>query len=307
MAILPKGPMDIATKRQLLEAGKGIPRYLFRVWRNVEPPSGGFIGLNTVEAITPRAFFSLKSKPNKVIYDLSRQELEAMCWNHLTGVHGYTEFSSWASSLAVALHFVRRAQAEDHFISIIDTNEFANPIFHVPSLAPILGMSHWDHEYLAYGVITGTSHRAVPLQALLNIGITLPQTSIRTIPGTEPGRIVVISTTELENAQLVAQLYGEKFGAAVMIAILCLKKRDRFLWRDGTHGVAEIINENLLQAGFEVPQDLCADVSILTDEVYTIDFGEVEQMIRMLRAIVDLRYGRGAREKRPTSKALERE
>lgn len=80
-----------------------------------------------------------------------------------------------------------------------------------------------------------------------------------------------------------------------MLAVLCLKQRDRTPWRAETNGMDEILEAGM--AGFDIPTEVCADESILTDIVYTQGFGQVELMIRMLRAILDLRHGKGARPK----------
>lgn len=67
----------------------------------------------------------------------------------------------------------------------------------------------------------------------------------------------------------------------------------RSLWQDGTNGVEQKLNNYILQAHLDIPRDLCADESIVTDIVYALGYGETEQMIRMLRAIAKLRYPRG--------------
>lgn len=307
----PPDRMDDETKRELLVAAKLTPRYLFRAWTNVPPPSGGSIGLNTTEAITPRAFFPKNRGRGKRIYDLTRKELREMCLRHLKTEPFDTEFSSWASSLQVAISFAYRTPANRYYISIIDTTELKeNPIYHVPLLVNILGAKRfpysYPHEYLAHGVISGEAHKAIPMQHLMEIGIPNyvgMRTPMPLCTAKQWARQNEITLREYDDAQRVAKLYGTKFGTAVMIAILTLKQRDGMLWRNGTNDVEHRINEYLVDAGFDIPGDFCADATILTDKVYIKDYGCVEQMIRMLRAITNLNHGRGARDKRPSRRA----
>lgn len=278
--------MDDDTKRLLVEAAKRTPPILFRAFRTQGRPSGGYEGLNTVNAITPRAFFNGKCEESKTIYDLTKKELSRMCDRHLNTEkysHFYTEFSSWAADIQVAFRFARNG-GPDVFISVIDTQLLPEriTIIHVPALEPILHYSDYDWEYLAHGVIKGPAYKAVPIKAMLDIGISLHY-DLRT-PTPSSSVVEVISTTEIENVVTVAKQYGTKFGAAVMVAILCLKQRDRNLWRDGTCGVERRLNEYMLAAGFEI-----SDHFLTTRNVYTFSYGGLAQMIRMLRAIVALR------------------
>lgn len=301
--------MDEATKRELQEAAKRTPRFLFRAWTNAPPPSGGLTGLNTTEAIIPRAFFLGKCKKDKTIHDLTRTDFARMCLGHLQGSWSITtELSSWASSLQTAFHFVRNASAREYYISIIDTGDIKSPICHVPALKAITGTSSYDHEYLAHGIISGAAHKAVSLREMMNIGFPKHYGWQTHMPLRTSGQWALIrndlTADECESARSVAVQYGAKFGAAVMVAILCLKQRDGCLWRNGTDGVEHQLNNYLKD--FDIPADLCADQSILTDIVYTNGYGNVEQMIRMLRALLNLRHGKGARVKRPTEKVRAR-
>lgn len=92
---LPAGVMADNMKRRLLDAQNRTPRYLFRAWSNTDDPSGGSKGLNTPEAITPRAFLHKHHPTSHTIYDMPSESLAAMCNAHLQGRSDfYTEFSS---------------------------------------------------------------------------------------------------------------------------------------------------------------------------------------------------------------------
>lgn len=245
---------------------------------------------------------------------MSREELSTMCTIHLRTRKPdtfYTEFSSWAASIDVALFFIR-GRERTAYISVIDTKELlANPtnvIVHVPRLAP-LGVPYGYHwEYLAHGVISSsTAHKAIPVSTFMNAGVSCQYGfGLRMA---EP-LIHPLSDLEIRSAVTVATQYrlGEedspdhKFGVVIMLAILCLKKRDLTLWRDKHEArkIAVILDEHIVRAGFDVPLSWYAeDTALVMDAVYLANFGEVEQLIHMLQAIAKLRHGRGSRTRRP--------
>lgn len=307
---LPSGIMHDGTKQILLDAQKRTPRYLFRGWRNGVSPSGGYEGLNSPEAIVPLAYlgkprksstgflaktisYFTKATPPEDIFHLTHQELHNMTCAHLQGTHHpKTEFSSWAASLQVAFRYARNTG----FISIIDTKELEhqNVIIHVPSLRPIIGgMASFPEEYLAHGVISGRAHKAIPVSAFLKAGCTIDHFQTLGGLGYTSHRTFSISDQDLANAKQVATQYGASFAAPIMIAVLTLKQRDAHYWRDGFKDVHLQVNAAMKE--FAVPKKLCADATVLTDIVHCNGFGEVEQMLRLLRAIVELRHGKGAR------------
>ncbi|USW50689.1 hypothetical protein Slin15195_G040080 [Septoria linicola] len=264
---LPAGPMDAKSKMILLEAQARTPRYLFR-------------------AITPWGCLgntSNKSLPGKDIFHLTRAQLSDMVTKHLSGRLGFkTEFSSWAASLRVAFEYARSYGDKDAYISIIDTKELEgrNVIVHAPSMRPFTGSSSFPEEYLAHGVISGPAHKAVPLQAFLNANASTDFLGYEPLHESQINS--AITSEELEAAHTVAAQYGQKFGAAVMIAVLTLKSRDAKCWREGLNGADELVNSNMLD--FVVPKRLYADSTVLADIVDVEGFTDVEEMLRMLKS-----------------------
>lgn len=303
---LPQGRMDDETKRNLLEAQRYTPRYLFRGWRNGYAPSGGRVGLNTVDAITPSAYFKNRKAGASTIYDLTKDQLQDMCRNHLSTIPLETQLSSWASSLQVAMYFTQSMPGSH--ISIIDTRALRdqNIIVHVPKLTFLrVHDGSYPHEYLAHGVIDGPAHKAVPLEAFTRIGMRGPfNTASPMYNISEPSWNALkqqITAKMIKDAKIVADRYGSRFGTAVLIAIICYKQRSADLWRSGigSHDLALITSAI---SEYKVPQRLCADDTILRDIVYTENYGDVEQMIRLLRAVVDWRHGKGARGRKQSAK-----
>ncbi|KXT09201.1 hypothetical protein AC579_3512 [Pseudocercospora musae] len=297
--LLPARSMDNGTKRDLLEAQKYTPRYLFRGWYNGYGACGGYKGLNTVDAIIPLAYFEDRGAGAASIYDLSRDQLRQMCFRHLRtekAADFKTELSSWASSLQVAMSFSKGLPAS--YISIIDTRalEHQNIIVHVPKLEFLqfwgLNPNEYPLEYLVHGIIDGSAHKAVALEAFSKIGIPIRRT------WTFPEDITARGTIA---AKTVADQYGPRFGAAVLIAILCNKQRSPDLWKSGI-GPSNLTLVTSAISDYKVPQRLCADDTILKDLVYTRGYCDVEQMIRLLRAVVDWRHGKGARGRKQSAK-----
>ena len=105
--MLPPTAMDKSTVAELEAVRRRTPRYLYRVHSNGkgnETPSGGRVGLNTTEAITPFAFSQYGSGGHQSAYQMTRDEFTDMATRHLRGCsHMETEFSSWTASLSYAL------------------------------------------------------------------------------------------------------------------------------------------------------------------------------------------------------------
>ena len=306
VALLPPGRMDVETKKKVLASQRKTPRFLFRGWCNSKwHPSGGDQRLNTKTAITPRAFLLKELPDEQTIYDLSFAELHVQALSHLQTQNFSTQLSSWASSLKVALFFGAkpgRFICDDCHISIIDTALIGNQnvFLYVPSLEWLSAFCRtYRWEYLAHGVIKGPAHKAIPLKYFINIG-GLPE---RIFGGLSPAvvasprRLVssnpAITAQELQGALRVAEAYGGDFVVPVTVAILCQQTRDDELWRSGSIPGLSMVADALKD--HNIPQDWCTNADILTDVVDSGGYGDVDQMIRLLRALLHYRHGKGAR------------
>ena len=308
---LPPGIMDHDTKREVEQARSFTPRYLFRAWNNTDSFSGGFKGLNTQQAITPLAYARDQEAPGRrelrsgwtgygSIYSMTRDQLINMALRHLRTDRSRnfeTQFSSWAASLLVAIGFGKeRGPPENVYISIIDTKMLSkrNVILHVPALKPLSGVfDAWHHEYLAHGVIQGAAHKAVPLTAFH--GFDIPSKWSKMFPANPRALFPSIKLEDVLHARKVAELYGGRFVMAVTVALLCVQQRHYNFWQDAEIDDLAAVVDGL--AGCLPSKHWCSDATILTDTVYTIGYGPVAQMTRMLRALVDYYHGRGARSR----------
>ncbi|GAB1727360.1 hypothetical protein NU195Hw_g7801t1 [Hortaea werneckii] len=293
---LPPGIMDVKTKKSIQEALKRTPRYLFRYWNNdADRPSGGYRGLNTVDAITPLAYF--RGKGSDSIYDLTREELTTMVDWHLRGGLTLTELSSWASSLEVCLHMALESET-NAFISVIDTNLLpGNTVLYVPSLQFLnYRFCRYEEEYLAHGVIRGSAHRAAPASELFKALNTLGTLRLHfDSAALSPWDITLMSREKVTIARDVGELYGEPFVVPVTVALLASLDFGEPINEPHFKTYIAIIIEGL--KGYKIPRRLCADASILTDIVYTEGYKEVRRMILLLRALIDHYHGRGARSR----------
>jgi hypothetical protein len=238
VALLPPGGMDVETKKRILAAQRKTPRYLFRGWCNAKGnASGGYPKLNTANGITLRAFCFDGLSHTATPYDLSNHEFRTLTSKHLNRRPWSTQFSSWASSLQVAIFFGARTLwnvCSKCHISIVDTKmlKTQNVFVHVPSIAWLNpNYTGYPHEYLAHGVISGPAHKAIPLSAFNDIGLPFDENSghdlwIRPSVHRLHEYHAPISISEVQNALNVAKVYGGDFVAPVMAAILTLKKRD---------------------------------------------------------------------------------
>jgi hypothetical protein len=295
---LPRGRLSDQTKRRILVARKRCPRYIFRYWCNSPIcPSGGAVELNSKDAIVPLAFHRRSVKPPKTIFDLTDDQLNALSEGHLTHRKNLvTVLSSWTANLRIAIDYAmhyHEKQSHHCYISALDTSRLGkkNCVVYVPDLYAALGKKQFafPHECLAYGVIPGRAYRTVPLSVFLQAGFGLEpflpvEASVTCKGGAYPG----ISKEELERAVGIGKQFGEAFMIPVTIAILSLHQRDDCLWRCNSiknlNQILEAIHE------FDIPgHSLSKDATIMTDIVYTENAGEVEQMIRLLRAVVRAR------------------
>lgn len=189
------------------------------------------------------------------------------------------------------------AQRTPCYVSAIDTRKLNNAILHVPSMQFLseseMMQENWElpHEYLAHGKIHGPGLRSAPLSVFHAV---LPRPAW-------PGRWrydVVFQSRKFKNDEIAAacqvgEMYGEDFVVAVTVAILCQKPRARDLWRSGKITDLEKVVHGL--SGCKIPRRLCCDATILINIVHKTGYKDVEQMIRLLRALVNWHHGKGSR------------
>ncbi|KAK3718538.1 hypothetical protein LTR37_005042 [Vermiconidia calcicola] len=259
--------------------------------------SGGRKGLNKPTAITPLACKTGRGK--RSVYDLRSEEFTEMAVAHLTGgKRPVSEVSSWAASLLFTYTFCRtlddssdteqkREALLDHVhISIIDTKALGDsyPAFFVPALDFLAPgrMGRYVHEYLVHGVVQGPAHKAVPLRTFVSQPMEYSAyddfDSLALCP-------LPIGRKAVSEARTVGEAYGSTFALPMTLARLCLDKRDDHLFRRGVP-VEQLGAVLLGTMGLRIPQDWDTDETIMTNIVYTKDFTDVVQFIRLMRMLV---------------------
>lgn len=173
--------LDAPKMQQLAET---TPRYLFRAW---SAESGGDPQLNTVNAITPRAFH--RGAAPTTLFAATKNEIAELVQLHLHYVDTGkpTIFSSWSQSLAFALHiacnFVETGRTNIH-ISVTDTTKLDQDVLAIHSgylcretlLLPAQLAD--QYEYLTFGVVKRPAHTSVSLSSMQEAGyekMFLPQ------------------------------------------------------------------------------------------------------------------------------------
>ena len=131
----------------------------------------------------------------------------------------------------------------------------------------------YGEEYLAFGVISGDAHKAVPVSAF---GVLLHNPS-------SPILKAMTLAEELSQALTVAEKYVNDFATPVAAYIMHLR-------RVPTQEVQ--IMEALTT--LKVPEEWLKDRTIFTDNIVgATRFTELKQVVMILRAMANKSYGRG--------------
>lgn len=147
-----------------------LPRYLFR---GFHAKSGSDYQandrLNNTKGITPHAFLD-GSTPTSM-YNIPC--LRDMVVGHLNGHYIQTCFSSWSADLGTALRFSRGNSTS--YIAVLDTRlmESHVQVHHVPDLFDVnIADDTYEHEWLAYGPISGIAFRCVSTSDIAKVGFS---------------------------------------------------------------------------------------------------------------------------------------
>ena len=152
----------VHTLISISDAGRHIPKYLFRVWTS---ESGNNHLLNTIEKVTPHAFFDGTGHPS--VLDPSRTAFLNVVKDHLDDrrleLERFTEFSSWSHYplFAIMLAIWELREYKDAHLAVLDAEAFIRQhggtlkIFHVPGLNDMIkagdvlnGGFRFEYEYL---------------------------------------------------------------------------------------------------------------------------------------------------------------
>jgi hypothetical protein len=191
--------------------------------------------------------------------------LHQMARNHYRGVDTPSGFSSWIASLHAVLcyaKFMKPHNLHDSHVAVMDTHNLDNEVLVWHS--PHLGIGVTNHEYLAFGLITGNRYRAVSLSALEdhcidslfpeNRGLEMFGDTLRAnmfqAPATD------IWQADLDAFRVIGLLYGNS-AFPVITALACLRPRIWRNWRnaDGVDAQWPSPQENIAMFGCDWKMD----------------------------------------------------
>lgn len=260
-------------------ASRRVPRFLFRVWDKF---SGGNEHLNTVNAITPHAFYHREGPSS--IHDIPRYELASLASEHLAGSrHTSSPFSSWSQSFSFIVSWA--TQKTDGYISVIDTKRLGahNKILYTMDMGVISqSIKGFQYECLAFGTISGSAHKAVSFRDIM---IATNSDTVG-VPGPLQKPLRLMSTKEAIQIRRVAELFGPAFALPVHAHIL-----SRYLRMTTWEERREVLDILLCHS---VPSDWAEDPTIVTEQCSHGNFRETAMAIRLMRALVREDEGKAA-------------
>ncbi|KAK4546630.1 hypothetical protein LTR36_001847 [Oleoguttula mirabilis] len=277
-----------AIHAQLYQLARRTPRFLFRAWYDL---SGGTLGLNTADAITPLAF--AKGMGPASIHNLPVDILRDLADGHYGGTHVNTVFSLWSQSLPLVLSLATGIPHESAHVSVVDTallvatpGEAPSPVLWTQELSRILPPCPGDWcEFLAFGVVAGAAHKAVRYTDLQEAGVG------ELLRAMQAG--ATAQYKEAEEPLVIAMRVGDLFGDAFKLPVTAYLLTLRATTAEAT---ARLV-DSLSAAFTEVPEQWRADANIMkAGHAYVGPFGETAQATELLRALVRKRYGDGGAE-----------
>jgi hypothetical protein len=196
-----------------------------------------------------------------------------------------TEFSSWSQSLTFVLGLYANTV---EYSSVIDTQELHedNPAYYVP-LLPIHtpGTFPYDHEYLVHDVIQGRSHRAVPVGAFRNPGVT--SDSFTWYLGTY--NEVFLTQDLVRRCRSLGEQYGEKFALAVTLALLAGSTASGKASGDIIRSYLDLSTLRHGIDGLALPGRRASDASIMRNVVHVDGWPEIRRFIGLMRNCIRMK------------------
>lgn len=312
---------ELDKMKALEESTKDVPRYLFRA---CSPSSGGGLkGLNTVDGVFPHAFVDangrkLENGGHKSIHDIGHATTRRMAMGHLSGQRparndgAYSQFSSWAASLALVLQYGYGRVHCGGLICVLDRFNLPKntKVYHCPAMMKAgLCDSPYDHEYLVHGPVEGAGFKAVPVQRLVELGVyveipcVMPQ-SVRYWWGPIQQRdwesiftAKEFSEKQVKKLRKAAEEFGRDFTMPVLAAMLTLERRR--IDKDGKFHEKDVKIFADVVSDLYVPEEYGTDNSIVQpDGIYVVGYPMVAQLAALFKGLVEYSYGRGARARR---------
>ncbi|KAF3917424.1 hypothetical protein ABW21_db0206926 [Orbilia brochopaga] len=224
----------------------------------------------------------------------------------------YSQFSSWAASLALVLQYGHCRATAGGLICILDRYNLPKntKVYHCPAMQRAgLCDSPYDHEYLVHGVVEGRGFKAVPVQRLIDLSVyveipcVMPQ-SVRYWWGqcvqSEWERIFTpkaLTEAQVKKLRKAAEEFGRDFTIPMLAALLTLDRRR--IDKDGKFNEKDVKIFADAVADLYVPEEYGTENSFIQPEgIYVTGYPMVAQLAALFKGLVEHNYGRGARARR---------
>lgn len=287
-----------------------VPRYLFRAYGTHS--GGGIAGLNTPQGIIPHGFLD-GANPHQTIHDMDEATLRAQANGHLTGQRpartdpAYSEFSSWAGSLALVLEYSSTMAQSGVHICVLD--RFRLPentkAYHAKALMEAGACnSPYPHEYLVHGRVEGPGFKAIPVEKLKDIGLFNEVKSVHAANrkwwypisdvNWQKEAMNYMNETSVRKMRAAAEEFGPYFTFVMTVAFATVDRRHTTGSGDLTARDIKVLADVL--ADLDIPDEYSVE-SIYRNKVYSEGFPMVSQLNNALKGILEYRHGKGARRR----------
>ncbi|KAE9993767.1 hypothetical protein EG327_003529 [Venturia inaequalis] len=322
--ILKELPANVGDK--LEKSRNSIPTVLYRAFNSNS--TGDIPILNTTNGIIPPPYAHEHLPDKKLGFTMDTfGKLKDRTIDHLTTekVEDGTEWSSWTASLLLALRYAYYKHVKkggEAYIAIIKTKVLSSGqqrIYHVPALCSAFegeDVANYAHEYLVLGVVVGAGFHAVGMQRLIDNRLlsidalgsflllyfekndayafkarermfarTERRRACHLLPGSQSKTLALACTREATGVDDDNLLF--------MLTVAFLGLRRRF-W-DNTESPEFEKDQIQILSDLQAAPNSCfaldflkEDASVMSDIVWVDGYPEIEQTIRMLRALASI-------------------
>lgn len=284
------------------DASKAIPKYLFRMWT----PRGGLVPHHqSTSGIIPSGH--KEGKGHQSMYDMNISDFKTMIMMHVCkDEQEGSEFTSWTSSFHFALAYAT-TKRDTANIAVIDTGKLqkTNTVLMLQSL-----LGHFPWEYLVHGIIENTpsktAYACVPFKTMTEAGLSKWCPSYNKLRNAwvdmfrlSDTRVRKLTVGEVDGLKRIAAGFGKSFALIITISLICVTRRSDTFWKDITEEEAKIVIRAMHTEEMPKDSEWTGSNGIIND-VYDYRFEDNKQMVQLIRKILSLYWGKGARTMRKT-------
>lgn len=313
---------DREVKDILKKIASHTPRFLFRGW---SAGSGGSSDLNTIHAITPRAF--LGGSGPKSIEDMPAERIKSIWNKHYQGENVDSIFSSWSQCLQIALSIAMShnigtespgVAVGEAYLSIVDTTKLPRHNLAFLTAAPELacrGFIGDVREFLLFGTVTGSNcFRSVSVNKFSEQLLPLmtgypPQVFVGGPMAGMPGAVHrgktaggEISREEVSAAHDIGKLFGDPFALPMACHLLSQRTMPTARNEKFHRTLAQLVTEVRDNASIEYAEEGNGHLrdldKVSTEQAIWAKFPDVLNAVHLLSAVSRVRKSSMSEEER---------